>query len=352
MIQFDIVKGKAEFGIRLPVGGPLANTADIARSARRAEALGYDAVWVHDFIVWTHKQDETHVSCGAAELVHDDTVPIFYESLTNLAYLAGITERVKLGVAVLCLPYRNPIVAAKQLANIDQLSSGRLILGVGPGGAKDGHNRDFEVLGIPRRDKWERTREYIRVMQEIWTNDKPSFEGRYVSFEQTDLNPKPRQEPYPPLWGPGHIWKNGRPPASLGITAELCSGWIPGFITPEEYPGRIRELKDMAREAGRGDVDFVIANEIAGCIASTDQAAVDRSRKTLGVYTEGFQSHPEQERILASAIVGSPARIREKVQAFIEGGVQHFEIKFVYHSVDDLIRQMELFAAEVIPAVA
>jgi alkanesulfonate monooxygenase SsuD/methylene tetrahydromethanopterin reductase-like flavin-dependent oxidoreductase (luciferase family) len=341
----------ADFGIRLPVGGPLANKADITRAAKRTEALGYDAIWVHDFIVWTHKQDQTHVSCGATELVHEDTTPIFYESLTNLAYLAGITERVNLGVAVLCLPYRNPVVAAKQLANIDLLSDGRLILGVGPGGAKDGHNRDFEVLGIPRRDKWEMTKEYIRVMQEIWTSDKPSFSGRYVNFEPTDLNPKPVQKPHPPLWGPGHIWKDGKPPSSLDITAELCTGWIPGFITPEEYPGRIRELKDMARAFGRGDVDFEIGNEIPACIAETDQLAIERSRKTLGVYTEGFQSHPDQERILASAMVGSAARLREKVLAFVEAGVDHFEIKFVYHSVDELIAQLELFAAEVIAAV-
>ncbi len=342
---------RVEFGIRLPVGGPLANTMDIARTAKRADALGYDAVWVHDFIVWTHLQDQTHVSCGAAELVKEDTTPIFYESLTNLAYLAGITEHVKLGVAVLCLPYRNPVVAAKQLANIDLLSNGRLILGVGPGGAKDGNNKDFEVLGVPRRDKWNMTKEYIRVMQEIWTNDKPSFEGKYINFEPTDLNPKPVQKPHPPLWGPGHIWKDGQVPSSLSITAELCTGWIPGFITPEEYPGRIRELKDMARTAGRGEVDFVVGNEIPGYIAATDQEAVERSRRTLGVYTEGFQSHPEQERILASAIVGSAASIREKIQAFIEGGVDHFEIKFVYQSVDELVRQMEMFASEVIPAV-
>jgi alkanesulfonate monooxygenase SsuD/methylene tetrahydromethanopterin reductase-like flavin-dependent oxidoreductase (luciferase family) len=108
----------------------------------------------------------------------------------------------------------------------------------------------------------------------------------------------------------------------------------------------------MARAAGRGNVDFVIGNEIPGCIAESDTIALERSRKTLGVYTEGFQSHPDQERILGSAIVGSPASIREKVQAFIEAGVDHFEIKFVYHSVDELIREMELFAAEVIPAVA
>jgi len=341
---------RAEFGIRLPAGGPLASPRALGASAIRAEDLGYDAVWVHDFIVWTKMQDKLHVSCGAVEIVDEESPPLFLESLTNLAYLAGITKRVRLGIAVLCLPYRNPIVAAKQIANIDQLSNGRVILGVGPGGAKDGHNRDFEVLDIKRADKWAMTKEYIRVMQTIWTQEKPSFSGTYVSFEPTDINPKPVQKPHPPLWGPGHIWKDGRPPRSLDITAELCTGWIPGYITSQEYPSRIEELKDMARLAGRGDVDFVIAFEVPACIAQTNAEADERSRRTLSVLPEGFQAHPSLDRIQAASLIGSPARMRERVGEFIEAGVTHFELKFIYQTVDNLLQQMELFAESVFPA--
>ena len=94
-----------EFGVRLPVAGPVATTEDIRRSAVRTEELGFDAVWVHDFIAWTKYQDLHHVSCGSREAVEQaDGPPIFFESLTTLAYLAGITSRIRLCIAGRCLP--------------------------------------------------------------------------------------------------------------------------------------------------------------------------------------------------------------------------------------------------------
>src|SRR3954462_11409817 len=109
---------KVEFGIRLPVAGPLANREAILKTAREAERLGVDALWGHDYIVWTKELDHTHVSCGTLEAVEaaaarPDYRPTFYESLISLAYVAGATERIRIGVAVLCLPFRNPIVTAK-----------------------------------------------------------------------------------------------------------------------------------------------------------------------------------------------------------------------------------------------
>lgn len=104
---------KAEFGVRLPVAGPLATVAAIKTIAHAAEGLGYDTLWVHDFIGWTKYQDRTHVSCGSLDAVQaagEDYPPVFFESITNLAFLAGITSTVRLGVAVLCLPFRNPVI--------------------------------------------------------------------------------------------------------------------------------------------------------------------------------------------------------------------------------------------------
>jgi probable F420-dependent oxidoreductase len=332
-----------QFGVRIPAGGPLASPEAMARTATKAEELGFDALWVHDFIVWTKLQDRTHVSCGAVELVREDTEPLFYESLTNLAWLAGLTKTIKLGVAVLCIPYREPLLMAKQVANVDRLSDGRLILGIGPGGAKTGNNRDFEVLGIPRREKWDRTREYVGVMKEAWTKEEPTYAGTWTNFEPTEMSPKPVQRPHPPLWGCGRMER------TLRVTAELCSGWIPAWIPPDEYPALIAKLHELADESGRGDVDWTVGNEIHGCVAPTRRQAVEEGRATLGVFTDGFGSNPSQDRIVGSSFLGAPEEVAAQLHRFIDAGVSDFELKFIYHSVDGLVAQMELFADKVLP---
>jgi alkanesulfonate monooxygenase SsuD/methylene tetrahydromethanopterin reductase-like flavin-dependent oxidoreductase (luciferase family) len=108
------------FGVRIPVAGPLASRQGITRSAQEAERLGFDTLWVHDYLVWNRLLDSIHISCGSKEAFLEavdrvDYEPTFFESITNIAYLAGITERIRLGIAVLCLPYREPLFTAKQI---------------------------------------------------------------------------------------------------------------------------------------------------------------------------------------------------------------------------------------------
>lgn len=337
---------RVEFGVRAPVAGPLASVEAVNRIARDCERLGYDTIWVHDFIAWTKFQDRTHVSCGSLEAVEaagDDYPPIFYESLTNLAYLAGITEKIRLGVAVLCLPYRNPIVAAKQVANIDVLSGGRLILGIGVGAAQSTHNVDFEVLGVSRKTKYGVTRDYIAAMQTIWSADRPSYDGPFISFPETEIFPKPVQKPWPP------IWVGGGGPKSVDLAAEFATGWLPPWIAPDQYPARIQELRDAAAEKGRGDVDFDIATEVYVSIAETSEQATRQATKTLGVLTEGFADDATPEAIARAGLVGSPEEISEKLRAYVDGGVTHYEMKFVYQSIDHFVEQLELFQQQVIP---
>jgi probable F420-dependent oxidoreductase len=337
---------RVEFGVRAPVAGPLASVDAVNRIALDCERLGYDCIWVHDFIAWTKFQDRTHVSCGSLEAVEaagEDYPPMFYESLTNLAYLAGITKTIRLGVAVLCLPYRNPIVAAKQVANIDVLSGGRLILGIGVGAAQSTHNVDFEVLGVSRKTKYAVTRDYIKAMQTIWTEDKPSHEGPFISFPETEIYPKPVQKPWPP------IWVGGGGPKSVDIAAEFATGWLPPWIAPDQYPARIQELRDAAAEKGRGDVDFDIATEVYVSIAETSEQATSQATKTLGVLTEGFADDATPEAIAKAGLVGSPDEISEKLKRYVDGGVTHYEMKFVYQSIDHLAEQLELFQQQVIP---
>lgn len=330
-----------KFGIRLPVAGPLASPAAIRRAAQNAEHLGYDSVWVHDFISWTADMDRHHVSCGAIELVDGGTPPTMFETITNLAFLAGITDGITIGSAILCTPYRNPVVQAKQLACIDALSGGRLVVGAGVGALKR-IGQDFEVVGVPRGDKYERTREYLQVMREVWEQPFPSFEGEYVRLPLTEINPKPTQQPLP-------VWMAGRGEKAWDILAELANGWIPTWVTAEGYLEAVPRLRAALEAKGRGDDPFTIAKECYAAIARTSEAARSSSRATFETFTKGFTVSTYDEAI-ASALLGSPAEVLEQVDAYRNAGVEHIEMKFIYHSEGDLAEQMELFATNVMAA--
>lgn len=336
-----------EFGVRLPVAGPLAEPQAIRAVAERSEELGFDALWVHDFIAWTRYQDQHHVSCGSREAVEaagEDFPPLFFESITNLAYLAGITDQIRLGVAVLCLPYREPVVTAKQIACIDVLSDGRLILGVGAGAPKSTHNVDFEVLGIPRKAKYEMMRDHLRAMMKIWTEDAPSYDGDYVTYQEAQIWPKPVQKPFPPVWTGGHG------PTMMGITAEFATGWIPPWIAPEEYPERIQNLRELAAEHGRQDVEFDIATEVYVSVAETGAEALENARATLEILPYGFDHTATPEAIAKAGLIGSPTELVEKLERYVAAGVSHYEMKFIYHTVDHLQEQLELFSKEIMQA--
>lgn len=333
----------AKFGIRLPVAGPLAGPEAITRAARDAEDLGYDSVWVHDFIGFTKKMDRSHVSCGAIDLLDDDTTPVMYEALTSLAYLAGITSRVSIGTAILCTPYRNPVVQAKQIAAIDSLSGGRVILGAGVGALKR-IGFDFEVVGVPRGEKYERTREYLQLMRTIWDEPYPSFEGDFVQLPETEINPKPVQERLP-------IWFGGKGEKSLAITTEIADGWLPTWVTQDGYREMVPILHDGLAARGRSSDGFTIGKECYIAVADSSQEARRFSRPTFETFTRGFTVKTYEDAI-RSALLGSPAEVAEQVAEYVEAGVEHFEMKFIYLSHDHLAEQMALFADEVMAKVA
>jgi probable F420-dependent oxidoreductase len=327
-----------KFGVRLPVGGPLASPDAMVSTARLAEDLGYASVWVHDFIGWTKEMDRSHVSCGAIDLITEDTEPVMFEAITNLAFLAGVTQRISIGSAVLCTPYRNPVVQAKQIACIDVLSNGRLILGAGVGALKRIGN-DYEVVGVPRADRYDRTREYLQLMRVIWEESEPSFKGRFVALSPTEINPKPVQRPLP-------IWFGGRGEQALDIATSQANGWIPTWLPAEGYREAVPRIERSLEEKGRSRNDFVVAKECYAAIATTSEEAKRFSRPTFETFTRGFTVQTYEDAI-ASALLGSPEQIREQLQAYEAVGVEHIEMKFVYLSVSHLAEQMAMFSEQV-----
>jgi probable F420-dependent oxidoreductase len=171
------------FGINT---GACARPETAAKVARAAEAAGFESVWTGEHVVLPDPQAPP----SPARPQHPMLDPA-----VALAFLAAHTRRVKLGTGIIILPQRNPLVLAKELASVDVLSNGRLIFGLGAGYLK----AEFDALGARFEDRGARTDEYIEVVRALWTQAKPSFAGRTVSFSGIDAQPRPVQKPHPPI---------------------------------------------------------------------------------------------------------------------------------------------------------
>ena len=278
---------KASFGVRVTCAGPLSGAEAIHRSAVAADQLGFDTLWVHDYFVWNKLLDSVHISCGSREAyweasAREDYQPLFMESLTSLAYLAGVTKNIRLGLAVLCLPYREPLGTAKQIANIDVLSNGRVDLGIGQGAPLSTHNVEFEVMGISRATKVTRTREMFEAMREVWTKDKATWQGNFYQFQDAEVYPKPIQKPYPPIWIGGSAEK------SLEMIADYADGWLSFWITPDQFPPVIENIHGRIAKRGRDPEAFTVGSEIQVYLADTTDQARAEAEPTMRAFEEGY----------------------------------------------------------------
>lgn len=216
------------YGFCIPHHRPLATRDLIIESARRGESLGYDTIWLSDHIVPPNTAEERPRR-------------IFYEPLALAGHLAAITSRVRIGTSVLVIPYRDPIVTAKQIATIDDMSGGRLLLGVGVGHLQ----AEFAALGVPFAARGRLTDEYLAVMRELWANDAPIFAGETVSFANVNFWPKPAQRPGPPIYVAGHT------PPAIRRAAAIGDGWHPVNMPLSHLDEGIARFRAACAGAGR-----------------------------------------------------------------------------------------------------
>jgi probable F420-dependent oxidoreductase len=337
---------KIEFGVRLPVSGPLACRSAIREVALRAEELDFDSIWVNDHIIWTKFTHKHHISTGSADAIESREEPVFFESLTTLAFLAAITKRIKLGVACVVLPCRNPLYLAKQAANIDVLSNGRLILGVGLGSRATILANEFNALNYPIESRTERFEEYVTILKEAWTKPVASYSGKYYQFEGVELYPKPIQIPHPPIWIGG--WSK----ASMLRTLRLADGWIPGWLTPSEMCKRVKEMKELAYTFGRKTEELTIAVEKYLCLSANKDEAKTKALKTIGQSLITYERRVNDLNFALNVhCIGGTDEVEEQIKKFVDAGVSHFEFKFVYSSLEEFFTMMELFADKIIKKI-
>jgi probable F420-dependent oxidoreductase len=291
-----------KIGVCLPNYGPAAAPGAIKRAALAAEEMGYDSIWATDHILAPEK--------------HGATFGQVIEALITLGYLAGITERVTLATSILVLPQRDPILAAKQVAAIDQLANGRLILGVGVGWMAE----EFAYLRTDFHQRGRLMDEWLAVMKTLWREERPSFQGEWIQFAETMFEPKPIQPGGPPI----HI--GGGSEAALRRAAQF-DGWHPTGMALQPFAEGVIRLRELAGERA-------------------DQLSV-----SLRAVISLDENEPEDDGRRAR-ITGSATAVSDKINAYREVGLDHLVCYFQHENEAELLRQMEKFSGLVKPSFA
>jgi len=308
-----------KFGFYLPSNGPTARSDPLARIAQRGDHLGFYCMVAGDHILVPKTVQSPYPYTVSGEFSGGQGGE-YFEQLTLLSFLAGITRQIRLLPSVMIVPYRNPLLAAKILATLDVLSKGRLTLGVGVGWMEE----EFLALDAPPfEERGAVTNEYLRAFKELWTSDNPTFEGKYCRFSNIHFLPKPVQKPHPP------IWVGGQSRQAIRRAAEMGNGWHPvgaipaAPLEPEELAENVVTLRRYAERAGRDPNEIEVAMKAP-------------------LYDPGVPSVGRRRRFS-----GVPEQILQDVHAYAQVGVSHIILDIRSADLDQSLERMAWFAQEV-----
>jgi len=231
----------------LPGAGPLATSEALLSVATLAESLGFDSLWVTDHIAIPAQSASAYPYSVDHKAPWSPTI-VYLDAFTALGWVGAVTRRVRLGISVLVLPMRPPLIVAKTVATLDYLTGGRMILGVGAGWLKE----EFDLLGQPFARRGRRMKEAIRILRACWASDPVSFHGDFFRLPAFGMDPKPPQGARLPVLG------GGEGDVALRRVAEVCDGWHPLNLTPDQYGERLPALKRHVAEAGRSMDDLLL----------------------------------------------------------------------------------------------
>src|SRR5919106_230567 len=229
-------------GVSLPTVGPIAEREFLLEIARAADRLGFHSLWATDHVVIPKdRKSEYPYKRSTTEMLFTPGIT-WLDPVATMGVVAGATENVLIGTAILVLPYRNPVVLANEIATLDRLSEGRIILGIGAGWLAE----EFRAIGVRPEERGPRTDEYIRAMKVLWDSGSPvSFAGRFVNFTDIVLATQPSRPGGPP------VYVGGNTPAALRRAGALADGWLGMELWVEEIAEIRTGIERAAKEAGR-----------------------------------------------------------------------------------------------------
>ena len=316
------------YGFNLPSRGPLCRPEPLRDIALKGEALGYTYLTVPDHLVipdtiapnYPYSDNGEFVSNVAGECL---------EQLTQIAYLAGMTSKVKFLTSVMVVPHRMPVHNAKTISTIDFLSGGRIVIGVGAGWMEE----EFNAVGTPPfKERGKVTDEYIAAMKALWTEDNPSFSGEYVSFSGINFAPKPVQKPHPP------IWVGGESGPALRRVVRHGDAWFPIGRNPKFPMGTAARLgadwsrvKQLAEEAGR-DPGSIELGYWTGTVSAGVEELDDEGNRRL--------------------LTGSVSQIVDDIGAMRDLGMKHVLLNHQRDSLAETLEAIEQFMTDVASKVS
>jgi probable F420-dependent oxidoreductase len=303
-----------QFGLGLPNLSLVDPTETLIQLAQAAQDLAFDSIWVSDhiFIPYEYAPNYPYSATGRLGLEATDHL---FDPLTTLSFLAGQVHTPMLGISVLIIPYRNPIVTTKMLVTLDVLSRGRVILGAGVGWMPE----EFAALKASYADRGQVTDEYIRIFQELCTSDKPVFEGRHYQISNIGFYPKPIQKPHPP------VWIGGYSNAALRRAVRLGDGWHPSNLEPALLAQKRDVLRQFCAEAGRDPDTLSISTRV-------NNVAFGDSGDTVG---------------RPAPLSGTAQQMIDHIKRYEDAGVSHIVLGIRGRDSDQMIATARRFAEEV-----
>jgi probable F420-dependent oxidoreductase len=303
-------------GLRLGIGlpqmyaGGKVDTGFIREFAVKAEKLGYEDLWLTDSLL-----------SGRPVL----------EPVTLLTYAAALTERIRLGVSVIILNQRNPVALAKALSSLDQLSNGRLTVGVGLGGG----TARYPAFGISEERPVARFAEGIKVMRALWSEERADLKGDFFRLDGIEMAPKPLQQPHLPIWIGAHA------PAALRRAVRLGDGWMgAGSGRIEDFFTAIAEVRDCMKEYGRDESSFTLSKRIY--IAVDDEDA-ERAQAQLAATL--MSTYGTSRLAQGVGVAGTAEQCIEALRAMRDAGLHHLLLQ----PCGDYMQQLDILTNKVAP---